>query len=211
MNKIINHILLQFKLPTIKAFVLAVLVVFLSVSAFILIMQTEEKLPPVHYPHVKTQIEIEKLKRAIKKEISIEKTAQIIVRDGKNIHIETANRYAKWIYAAGERHKVNPVLILSVMSVESNFNAKAESPTGPIGLLQIAYSWHKEKTTRVGLFDPKNNINVGTRILAEYRGSSDTKTLHRYYGGDSETSSAYARKVISYKHKYEKEIKAALL
>ena len=142
--------------------------------------------------------------------LAIIKAAEIIVRDGKNVHPDTATKYAKWIYASGEKHNVDPVLILSVMSVESNFIASAKSPTGPIGLLQVAYTWHKNKTSRAGLFDPKNNIDVGTRILAEYKGATDTKTLSKYYGGSAEKSNKYALKVISYKYRYEHEILTAM-
>jgi len=151
-----------------------------------------------------------KSSNVIKREISIEKTAQIIVRDGKKVSPRTAKRYAKWIYDSAEKHKVNPILILSVMSVESNFDANAKSPTGPIGLLQVAYTFHKEKTTREGLYDPKNNIDVGTQILAEYSSGTDSRTLVRYYGGTYEQSNSYAKKVIHYKYKYEKEIARAV-
>lgn len=143
--------------------------------------------------------------------VAIEKTAQIIVREGKNIKPATAKKYAKWIYSSGEKHKINPVLILSVMSVESNFNANAKSPTGPIGLLQVAHSWHKEKSSREGLFDPKNNIDVGAQILAEYKGTTDIKTLAKYYGGTVEKSNAYAKKVMFVKNKYENEIRLAVI
>lgn len=136
----------------------------------------------------------------------IEKVADIIVRDGKNVSKFTAEKYAKWIYASSELHNVNPVLILSVMYVESNFDSKAQSPTGPIGLLQIAYTYHKEKTSRIGLFDPQNNINVGAQILAEYKGLTDTATLSRYYGGTAKKSTEYAKKVLLFKDKYESEL-----
>lgn len=217
MNKIKISNILRFRnninfIKFIKSFVITAIIIFLVVMAYVINVKNIQKLnveSEVHEPY-RVVLVVGKPKNQIRKEIAIEKTAEIIVRDGKNIHPTTAKKYAKWIYAAGERHNVNPILILSVMSVESNFNAKAQSPTGPIGLLQVAYSYHKEKTTRAGLYDPKNNIDVGTRILAEYKGSNDARTLIRYYGGGSGVSSAYARKVILHKYKYEKEIMSAV-
>lgn len=214
MKKIKNMIsnLLRFR-NTIRAFLVAVVLAFLLVFMFVVNVKQVQKINDmtrVDEPY-RVVLVVNKPSKSVKREMAIEKTAEIIVRDGKNVNPATAKKYAKWIYAAGEKHKVNPVLILSVMSVESNFNAKAQSPTGPIGLLQVAYTHHKEKTTRAGLYDPKNNIDVGTQILAEYKGANDARTLNRYYGGGSAAvSSAYARKVILHKHKYEKEISRAV-
>ena len=138
----------------------------------------------------------------------IDKTTNIIVREG-NVKHSTARKYALWIQEAGLKHKVDPVLILSVMSVESNFKANAKSPTGPIGLLQIAHSFHKEKSSKAGLYDPKTNIFVGAQIIREYKNISknETEALLRY-NGSLYRNRGYAKKVLLSKYKYEKEIKS---
>lgn len=139
-----------------------------------------------------------------------DKTAAIIARDGK-IPLTLAKKYSTWIYEAAAKYSLDPTLLLAVIYNESKFNYKAVSPTGPIGLFQIAASHHKEKTTRAALFDPYNNIMVGAWILREYSDLSKntTNALLRYNGSLGQTTT-YAIKVISTKHKYDNEIMKAI-
>lgn len=139
-----------------------------------------------------------------------DKTAAIIARDGK-IPLKVAKKYTIWIYEAAAKYSLDPVLLLAVMYNESKFNYKAVSPTGPIGLFQIASSYHKEKSTKAALFDPYNNIMVGAWILREYTDLSKSKieALLRYNGSLGQASS-YALKVISTKRKYDNEIMKAI-
>lgn len=145
-----------------------------------------------------------------KSDIVINKTTEIIARDG-DINKDVARTYALWIYAASWKYSVDPFLILSVMSVESTFNSKVVSGSNAIGLMQIIHFWHREKTTRNNLFDPRNNIMVGTRILAEYskKSDSDIETLARYNGTWGKTNK-YAIKVLAKRNKYKKEISKAV-
>lgn len=138
--------------------------------------------------------------------VVVDATTSIIMRDGK-IPENVAKRYAVWVYEAAFKYNVDPLLILSVMRVESQFDYKVISSGGAIGLLQVIHSWHAEKTTKVGLFDPKNNIEVGARILKEYAGRShsDVETLLRYNGSLGQAP-VYAVKVLGYKKRYEEEI-----
>src|SRR5687767_1845674 len=48
-----------------------------------------------------------------------------------------ATSYVAIAYRAGKRHHVDPVLILSVMAIESRYNPVAESVVGAKGLMQI--------------------------------------------------------------------------
>jgi len=158
------------------------------------------------------QIQLE-MKRGsdLEQGVVLDAAADIIKRDGK-LPLKVAKKYALWIYEAGAKYNVDPLLILSVMAIESGFKYNAISPTGPIGLLQIAASWHRDKTTSVALFDPKHNINVGTQILREYSDKSmtDVETLLRYNGSLGKAP-VYAVKVLSKKNKYETEIMDAVV
>lgn len=138
-------------------------------------------------------------------------TSKIITREG-SVSPQVAQKYAMWVYESAAQHGVDPILILAVMSVESKFDFRAISPTGPIGLLQVAWSWHKEKSSKDALFDPKTNINVGTQILKEYRNISSTEveSLLRYNGSLGAESPKYAIKVLQIKSKFEKEILTAV-
>jgi len=146
----------------------------------------------------------------IENDTLLDKTAAIIARDGK-LPLTIAKNYSAWIFEAAEKYSLDPMLLLAVIYNESKFNHKAVSPTGPIGLFQIASSYHKEKSTRAALFDPYNNIMVGAWILREYADLSKNKieTLLRFNGSLGRGTS-YATKVIKTKRKYENEIMKVL-
>lgn len=150
--------------------------------------------------------------KAIEKIVEIDPvvviSTRIISRDG-NLPLDTAAKYATWIKRYSDMHGLDPILVLSIMRVESQFNHTAVSPTGPIGLLQIAFRWHKDKvSSKSALYDPKTNIHVGAKIIKEYslRTSSEYDTLKMYYGGSKIASRKYANKVLIQKYKYQTEI-----
>jgi soluble lytic murein transglycosylase-like protein len=132
--------------------------------------------------------------------------AKIISREGE-LPQHTSLAYADWILEAAAKHRVDPILILSVMSVESRFDYSVVSKGNAIGLMQVIHSWHQEKSSKTGLFDPKNNIEVGTRIIAEYARKSDTliETLLRYNGSFGQAP-VYAMKVLDSKKRYQEEV-----
>jgi hypothetical protein len=137
-------------------------------------------------------------------------TKNIIIRDG-NIPHDVADKYTYMIFEAADKHKIDPVLILSVMFVESRFKSDAVSSAKAIGLMQVIHKWHPEKSTQANLFHPENNINVGTKILADYtkRSKSETETLLRY-NGTLGKSNKYAIKVLAKKQEYKNEIMKAV-
>lgn len=188
----------------VKSIVITLVVGGLLAGLFYINMHHEQKLL------LEQKIELEK--RTPKDTgIVLDATAAIIKREG-NLPIAVARKYAIWVYEAGAKWNVDPLLILSVIAVESRFDYKAVSPTGPIGLLQVAYHWHKEKTTKAALFDPKNNINVGAQILKEYadKSSTDVETLLRF-NGSLGNAPVYAMKVLGKKTKFENEIMEAFV
>ena len=74
--------------------------------------------------------------------------------------------YAEQIRSAASKYRLDPKLIASVISVESNFNSQAVSSKSALGLMQL------EPKTAVELsvwdvFDPKQNIDGGARYLRQ--------------------------------------------
>jgi soluble lytic murein transglycosylase-like protein len=104
---------------------------------------------------------------------------------------------------ASQEHKVDPLLVLAVLSVESGFNPYAESHAGAQGLMQVMTSVHKEKFERFGgqeaALHPVANIFVGAQILADVvqRGGSMEQGLKLYVGaGNLEHDSGYGARVL---------------
>jgi hypothetical protein len=74
--------------------------------------------------------------------------------------------YRELVDAAASRYGVDAELITSVIAVESNFDPKAVSRKNARGLMQLL----PETAARLGvkdIFDPKENIEAGTRYLRE--------------------------------------------
>jgi soluble lytic murein transglycosylase-like protein len=108
-------------------------------------------------------------------------------------------------YSAGDEQRVDPLLILAVMAIESRYNPVAESVVGARGLMQVIAKYHPEKLEAHGgeqsLLEPEVNIQVGAQILREYqRRFGDTETaLQMYAGALDEPTVQYATKVFAEK------------
>src|SRR5258706_6071343 len=106
-------------------------------------------------------------------------------------------------YRAGAEHRVDPLLILAVVAVESRFNPVAESVFGAKGLMQVLPKYHREKLSghcgATALLEPEVNIQVGTQILREYlrRAGGTAGGLPMYLGGADESASLYTGKVLA--------------
>jgi soluble lytic murein transglycosylase-like protein len=120
-----------------------------------------------------------------------------------------ATSFVSIAYRAGERHSVDPVLILAVVAIESRFNPVAESVVGAKGLMQIIPKYHLDKLLDHGgeeaLLDPEVNIHVGAQILHEYyrRLGDQEAALQRYAGAFDEPTSRYAAKVFEERMRLE--------
>jgi hypothetical protein len=69
-----------------------------------------------------------------------------------------------FIVEAGSRHGVDPVLLYAIMHQESTFKARAVSPKGARGLMQLMPG----TAARYGvtnIFDPRQNIEGGARYM----------------------------------------------
>jgi soluble lytic murein transglycosylase-like protein len=112
-------------------------------------------------------------------------------------------------YRAGQQYSVDPVLILSVMAIESRYNPVAESDMGAKGLMQVIPRFHMEKLSDRGgeeaLLDPEVNIHVGAQILREYyrRFGDQELALQMYAGAFDEPTSQYAGKVFAERARLE--------
>ena len=72
------------------------------------------------------------------------------------------------VVAAAKTHGVDSALVHAVIAAESNYQTKAVSPKGAIGLMQIMPdTGARYGVVRSSLVKPDANITTGTRYLAE--------------------------------------------
>lgn len=107
-------------------------------------------------------------------------------------------------YATSSEIKLDPLLILAVVAIESGFNPFAESPVGAQGLMQVMSKIHQEKFQRLGgikaALNPVANIKVGSSILKDYvaRGGSVEAGLKMYVGAAAFANDAgYGSRVLA--------------
>lgn len=67
---------------------------------------------------------------------------------------------------AAERHKLDPLLVHSVIQVESAYNKYAVSPKGAMGMMQLMPATARSLGVR-NPFDPRENIEAGVRYLKQ--------------------------------------------
>lgn len=131
---------------------------------------------------------------------------------------EALERFVRLAYSAGQMTKIDPLLILAVMAVESSFNPIAESVMGAKGLMQVIPQFHQDKLrtahgAELNVLDPETNILVGAKVLREY--ASKTRgdyaaALGMYAGSGPDPANPYASKVLSERERLEAFLRRAL-
>ena len=105
----------------------------------------------------------EELSKAAKPSASVHEDEQKIAVPGR--HLSTGNpSIDSLVYEAAAKYKLDPCLIISVMSAESGFNRVAVSPKGAIGLMQLMPA----TASRFGvknIFDARENVLGGSSYL----------------------------------------------
>jgi hypothetical protein len=117
---------------------------------------------------------------------------------------DAANMLVSTAYLTAHELKLDPLLILAVMAIESGLNPFAESPMGAKGLMQVMAKVHHDKFQEVGgaqaALNPVANIRVGAQILKDYvkRTGSVEGGLKTYVGAaDFESDSGYGARVLA--------------
>ena len=93
-----------------------------------------------------------------------------------NLAMKQADKYRTLVHQFAEQYRISPSLVFAVIRTESNFNPYAVSSAPAYGLMQLvptsggreAYRKAKGKDvtpSRDYLFDPANNVELGTAFL----------------------------------------------
>jgi hypothetical protein len=122
------------------------------------------------------------------------------------VSVEAAKVYVDLAYKSAKQYKLDPHLVLAVMSIESSFIPDAQSHAGAQGLMQVLTRVHKEKFVPYGgvhaAYDPESNIKVGSQILRDYlvRNGNEAGALKSYVGAAlMDNDGGYGYKVLSQK------------
>lgn len=114
-------------------------------------------------------------------------------------------------WEVGGAMKLDPLLLLAVMAIESSFNPRAESHMGAQGLMQVMTRIHHKKFEpfggRTAAWQPDANISVGAQILKDCiaRRGSVAGGLTCYVGSPG-TNSKYGRKVLAERQRFEAKL-----
>ena len=106
-------------------------------------------------------------------------------------------------FQIGKEKNLDPLLILSVVAIESSLNPFAESAMGAQGLMQVMTRVHAQRFEphggEIAALDPIANMKVGAAILHELisRGGSVERGLQLYVGaGNMPDDGGYGARVL---------------
>ena len=145
-----------------------------------------------------------------------ERTADYI-RKKYNLTPKLAHSIANSVYSNAEELKLDPMILLGLIHVESTFRPNEVSSSGAMGLMQIIPSWHvklilEAKNTfglSTNLFTPEVNIWVGARIKKQYLnqyGGNLSRALLQYNGSLKDPEKTYYHKVLQSAKSFEREL-----
>ena len=108
--------------------------------------------------------------------------------------------YEPYVLEYSNRHSLRPELVRAVIQVESGYNARALSPKGAMGLMQLM----PDTARMLGVqrpYDPEQNIRGGTRYLRllidKYEGSEEL-ALAAYNAGSGAVD-RYGKRIPPYR------------
>ncbi|MBI5861213.1 MAG: transglycosylase SLT domain-containing protein [Rhodocyclales bacterium] len=110
---------------------------------------------------------------------------------------------------AGRAQRIDPLLIVAIIGIESGFNPLAESSMGAQGLMQIIPRFHLDKVPdgagEAPFLDPVINVQVGALVLEEAvrRHGGLVAGLQQYGGAVDDEEHAYANRVLAEKQRLE--------
>lgn len=118
-----------------------------------------------------------------------EKEIVEVTMDFKSYDVPLDKELQLYIYNLCKDYGVDPAIVISIIEIESGYNAAAIGDDGDsIGLMQIQPKWWSERMTELGatdLLNPYHNVTIGIDILADKlsEGQGVEWALMAYNGG----------------------------
>ena len=109
----------------------------------------------------------------------------------------------------GRELRLDPLLIIAVIGVESGFNPFSQSVVGAQGLMQVMPRFHMDKlpeeADQSAFLDPVTNVQVGAKVLKESirRNGGIEGGLQPFAGASSDPDRRYSSKVLAEKQRLE--------
>jgi soluble lytic murein transglycosylase-like protein len=110
---------------------------------------------------------------------------------------------------AGKDLRIDPLLIIAVIGVESGFNPFSQSVVGAKGLMQVMPRFHMDKLPeeagRAAFLDPVTNVQVGAKVLHDSirRFGGIENGLQQFGGALNDPDRRYSTKVLAEKQRLE--------
>ena len=112
--------------------------------------------------------------------------------------------------STGKELKIDPLLIIAIIGIESGFNPFSQSVVGAKGLMQVMPNFHMDKlpdeADDSAFLDPVTNVQVGTKVLHESirRFGGIENGLQQFAGALNDPDRRYATKVLAEKQRLDK-------
>jgi soluble lytic murein transglycosylase-like protein len=85
-----------------------------------------------------------------------------------HIDVDLARTVASLVQQNSQQYSRDPNLILAIIAEESDFNPRAVSGVGAVGLMQLMPHWKRVLAINGDLFEPETNIRYGMQVLGFY-------------------------------------------
>lgn len=127
------------------------------------------------------------------------------ISDQYEVPLENAEKIVYSVFVEANKKNLEPILVLSMIGVESTFKQYTKSSAGAVGYMQVMPKVHRVKIgelrkSNTDVWAAKGNIMVGTQILREYidlAGGNLRKALQMYNGSARDISYKYSKKIMS--------------
>ena len=188
-----------------KGFICCLLVFFLSFSVSkqvsAEIYTYEDDNGTVHFSNVPTDPQFTMI-------IPPKEEPKLTGKNGKQNNNHSA--FNKLITDKSYQYGLDPALVKAVIAVESDFNPRAVSEKGAMGLMQLMPLTAKDLGVS-NTFDPASNVDGGTRYLRyllEYFNWDIELALAAYHAGKSRVERHFGIPPIPATHAYVKKVKS---